>query len=113
MNYGELQAKIIDQSHRKDMTARVPQFIEDARVILNYRLSLELAPLVLADDTNEVLTTNWLLYFYPAMKALHEFILEFETASYFDAMYQGQVSEYYVNRKGQDALVITPEEPMP
>lgn len=113
MNYGELQAKIIDQSHRKDMAARVPQFIEDARVILNYRLSLDLAPFSAPEDTNDLLTGNWLLYFYPAMKALHEFILEFETASYWDAMYQEQAGAYYTTRKGQETLVITPEEPMP
>lgn len=111
MNYAELQAKIIDQSHRKDMAARVPGFIEDARVLLNYRLTLELAPFAADADTNEVLDTNWLLYFYPAMKALYEFILEFETANYFDAMYQNAVSDYYVNRTGTEPLTITPEVP--
>lgn len=113
MNYAELKAKIIDQSHRKDMATRVPGFIDDARVIINYRLSLDLQPFAADDDTNEVLDTNHLIYFYAAMKALYEFILEFETANYFDMLYQGQAAEYYVNRAGTEPLTITPEVPAP
>lgn len=113
MNYQQLQDKIIAQSHRKDMAAKVPGFIEDARVMLNYRLGLELAPLELADDTNEVLTANHLLYYCAAMKALYEFIFEFETASYFYTMWQDQVAEHFVNAPGTVPLVITPEEPAP
>lgn len=113
MTYLELQNKIIDQSHRKDMAARVPQFIDDARVLINYRLSLELAPFTMPDETNEVLDSNHLLYFYPAMKALYEFIFEFETANYFDMLWQNLASDYYVNREGTEPVVITPEVPAP
>jgi hypothetical protein len=113
MNYAELQAKIIDQSHRKDMASRVPGFIDDARTRINYRLSLELVPLAADTDTNDVLTSNPLLYFYPAMQALYEFIFEFETANYFMNLWQQEVAEYYVNRAGTEPLVITPEGPTP
>lgn len=113
MNFGELKTKVIDASHRKDMTSRVAQFIDDARVSINYRLTLELVPFAADEDTNEVLTSNQLLYFYAAMKRLHEFILEFETASYWAAMYEDQVSMYYVTRAGTEPLQVTPEEPMP
>lgn len=113
MNYAELQAKIIAQSHRKDMATRVPGFIDDARTMLNYRLSLELAPFTADTDTNDILDENPLLYFYPAMKALYEFIFEFETANYFDGQYQQQVSAYYTTRAGTEPLSITPEIPAP
>ena len=113
MNYAELQAKIIDQSHRKDMANRVPGFIDDARLRINNRLGLALEPLVNPDDTNDVLTDNDLLYFYPALQALYEFIGEFETASYFQNKWQGQADGYYVTRAGTDPLVIIPENPAP
>lgn len=113
MTYLELQKKIIDKAHRKDMATRAPEFIEDARVRLNYRLGLELVPLVADDDTNQILTDNWLLYFYPAMKGLYEFIEEFETASYYEQKYRDEADNYYITRPGQDTLVITPEVPAP
>lgn len=112
MNYQQLQAKIIAQSHRTDMVAKVPGFIEDARVMLNYRLNLELAPFALDTDTNEVLTANHLLYYCAAMKALYEYIFEFETANYFYGQWQDQVAEHYVNATGTEPLVITPEVPL-
>lgn len=113
MTYKELQDRMIAQSHRKDMATRIPGFIDDARGMLNYRLSLELAPFVNDDDTNDILTDNWLLYYYAAMRMLYEFIYEFETAMYFDQQYQYEMSNYYINRKGQDPLAITPQEPLP
>lgn len=113
MNYKQLQDRMISLSHRKDMATLVPQFIDDARGILNYRLGLALVPFVNDDDTNEILTENWLLYFYPAMKALYEWIIELETASYYEQQYQNQVSAYYTTRLGQETLVITPEESAP
>jgi hypothetical protein len=113
MTYAELQAKIKDQSHRKDMDARIPGFIDDARNRINSRLGLALAPLVNPDDTNDVLTNNDLLYFYPACQAMYEFIGEFETASYFQNKWQGQADGYYVTRTGTTPLVITPENPAP
>lgn len=113
MNYQELQAKIIDQSHRKDMTNRVPGFIEDARSRINMRLGLELQPLAAPDDTNDVLTNDYLLYFYPALQALYEFIAEYETAAYFQNKWEGQANGYHTTRAGTEPLAITPEVPAP
>lgn len=113
MTYDELKAKMIATSHRKDLTNAVPGFIEDARVMLNYRLGLALQPLVAGTDTNELLTANPLLYFYPAMKALYEYIVEIETASYYDQLYQGQVSNHYVTAPDTTPLTITPEGSTP
>jgi hypothetical protein len=113
MNFGELKAKIIDQSHRKDMSSRVAGFIDDARERINFRLSKQLVAFVDDTDTNEVLTENYLLYFYPALQALYEFIYEFETASYFQNKWEGQANGYYVTRAGTEPLTITPEVPAP
>lgn len=113
MNYLELRTKIVDQAHRKDMNARVPGFIEDARTRINLRLGLALEPLVADTDTNEILADWWPLYFYAAMVALYEFIIEMETATYFDNRYQEYLASYYITRAGQESLTITPEEPMP
>lgn len=113
MTYQELQTKMIDMSHRKDMTARVPGFIEDARVRLNSRLGLELVPLVAPTDTNDILTENYLLYYYAAMQSLYEFIVEYETASYFDGQFNRQADNFYVTAPGTTPLVITPEGPTP
>lgn len=113
MTYAELQTRMIDQSHRKDMTTRAPQFIEDARNAINYRLSLALPALVNPDDTNEVLTANYLIYFYRAMQSLFEFIVEFETAQIYEALYQAQVGAYYTTAPGTTPLTITPECPAP
>ena len=114
MNYIELQTKIIDQSHRKDMAQRVPGFInDDARTRLNMRLGLELVPLVADTDTNDILDDWPLLYFYPAMVALYNFIVEMETAAYFEALYVAEVDSYNVTRAGTEPLTITPEVPSP
>lgn len=113
MTYAELQAKIIDQSHRKDMANRVPGFIEDARTRLNMRLGLELVPFTTDTDTNDILDQWPLLYFYPAMVALYNFIIEMETAAYFEGLYRAEVDSYYVTRAGTDPLTITPEVPIP
>lgn len=113
MNYGELKAKIIDQSHRKDMAGRVAGFIDDARLRINFRLSKNLAPLMADSDTDEILQENDLLYFYPAMQSLYEFIYEFETAAYFQNKWEGQASGYYLTRAGTTPLAITPEVPAP
>lgn len=113
MNYQQLQDKIVATAHRKDMVPRAPDFIEDARVRLNYRLGLELVPLVLPDDTNDILTANWLLYFYPAMKALYEFIVELDTAAVYEGLYMQEVGNHYVTAPGTEALVIKPECPIP
>jgi len=113
MTYEQLQAKIVATSHRKDLTAQIPGFVEDARVLLNYRLGLALVPLVNPTDTNDLLTANPLLYFYPAMKALYEYIVEIETASYYNQLYQEQAANHYVTATGTTPLVITPENPSP
>lgn len=113
MTYAELQAKIIDQSHRKDQAQRVPGYIDDARTRLNLRLGLALVPLVNDTDTNEILTDWPLLYFYPAMRELYNFIIEMETANYFEQLYLNEVDRYYITRAGTEPLVITPEGPTP
>lgn len=113
MNFGELKAKIIDQSHRKDMANRVAGFIDDARLRINFRLSKELVAFVDDTDTNEVLTENYLLYFYPALQQLYEFIYEFETASYYQNKWEGQAGAYYTTKAGTTPIAITPENPAP
>ena len=113
MTYDELKAKIIATSHRKDLTNAVPGFVEDARQLLNYRLGLALQPLENGTDTNEILTANYLLYFYPAMKALYEYIVEIETATYYEGLYQVQAAAHFITAPGTEPLVITPECPAP
>lgn len=113
MTYEELCNKILATSHRRDLTDQVQGFVDDARVLLNYRLGLTLPKLGPADDTNEILLSNHLLLFYPAMKALYEYIVEIETAAYYDQLYQGAVADYFINRAGTTPLTITPEVPAP
>lgn len=113
MTHQELVDKIRLTSHRNDLAAMIPLFIEDARALLQYRLGISLLPLQYADSTNEILQENWLLYFYPSMKALYEYIVEIETAAYYDGLYQGQVDEYFVKRRNTTPLTITPEVPAP
>lgn len=113
MTYAQLRAKMIDQSHRKDMVARVPEFIEDARTRLNMRLGIALLPFINDDDTNDVLTRFPLLYFYAGMVALYNFIIEMETADYFEQLYRAEVDSYYITRAGTEPLTITPEVPAP
>lgn len=111
MTFAELYAMIADKVHRKDMTARIPGFVETARTMLNMRLGLELGTPVAPTDTNETLTEWPLLYFYAAMAAQYEFIEEFETASYYDGKWEREADRYYITRAGTVPLVITvPEE---
>lgn len=113
MTYAELQQKMVLISHRKDMNVLVLGFISDAQQRVNQRLGLDLPPLVNDSDTDEILTNNYLLYFYPAMKALYEYIIELETASYYESLYQQEADGYYVTRTGTTPLTITPEVPAP
>lgn len=112
-DYQTLQADMVALSHRKDLTSKTAGFIEQARKRINQRLGLELAPLVDPTDTNEVLDENSLIYFYPAMKALYEFIVELETATYYEGLFQQEADGYYVKAKGTTPLVIKPECPAP
>lgn len=116
MTFSELYAKIADKCHRKDMTARIPGFVDDARVMLNMRLGLVLVPPADPADTDEILTDWPLLYYYAALAELYEFVEEYETGSYFGAKWEREVDRYYITRAGTEPLVILPaedEEPMP
>lgn len=113
MNYGELKARLKSLSHRKDLDTQLPYFIDDARIRLNFRLGLDLAPFINDADTNATLDLNPLLYLYAAMQALLEHILEFESAEYFHTVWLREVEGYYTTRAGTEPLVITPEEPTP
>lgn len=114
MTYKELQDKMIAQSHRKDMAGLVPRFInEDARTRLNMRLGLALVPFTADADTNDILDAWPLLYFYAGMVALYNFIIEMETADYFESLYRAEVDSYYITRAGTEPLTITPEVPAP
>lgn len=112
-DYQQLQADMVALSHRKDMAVRAPGFIEQARKRINQRLGLTLAPFVNPTDTNEVLDENALIYFYPAMKALYEFIVELDTASYYEGLYQQEADGFYIKAAGTEPLTITAEVPAP
>jgi hypothetical protein len=113
MNYLQLVDKIVAVSHRKDLRAQVPQFVEDAQQQINDRLGLALVPFNAGTDTDPVLTEQPLLYFYPAMKSLYENIIEFETATYYDNLFQRQADAFYITAPGTTPLTITPEVPAP
>lgn len=109
MTFDQLYAKIADKVHRKDMTARLPTFVDAARQMLNGRLSLALVPPTAPTETNEILTDWPLLYFYAALAELYEFIEEYETASYFHGKWDREVDRYYVTRAGTEPLAILSE----
>lgn len=113
MTFADLYEKMADKSHRTDMAARIPKFVDDARTMLNLRLGLTLAPPADPDDTDEILSEWPLLYYYAAMGELYEFVEEYETGSYFAAKWEREIDRFYVTRLGTVPLVITPEEPMP
>lgn len=109
MTFQELYDQIADKVHRKDMTARMPSFVDAARQMLNGRLGLALVPPADPADTNEILTDWPLLYFYAATAELYEFIEEYETASYFHGKWEREVDRYYITRDGTTPLVILSE----
>lgn len=108
MTFQELYDKIADKVHRKDMTDRIPKFVDDARTMLNLRLGLVLEPPADPDDTSEFLTDWPLLYYYAALGELYEFIEEYETGSYFAGKWEREVDRYYITRLGTEPLVIIP-----
>jgi hypothetical protein len=71
MNYSELTARMASLLHRSDLTASMVDFVGDATAKVNARWGLQLAPLVLPDDTNEVLTDSPLVYLYWAMESAY------------------------------------------
>lgn len=108
MNFGELKSKMVATSHRKDLSGNVAGFVDDARVLINQRLGLSLVTFAADSDTDVVLTDAPMLYFYGAMAALYEYILEFETATYYLARLNEQFDAYYVTAPNTVPLVITP-----
>lgn len=108
MTFQELYDKIADKVHRKDMQARIPKFVDDARVMINMRLGLTLTTPASPDDTDEILTDWPLLYYYAALGEQYEFIEEYETGSYFGAKWEREVDRYYITRAGTEPLVIVP-----
>jgi len=113
MTFDQLQTKIIAKAHRKDLSAQCPGFIEDARIHINGRLTLNLAPLVNPTDTNEVLTAQPLLYFYAGLQSLYEWIEEYETATYFNGLFNVVADRFYVTAPGTEPLVMKSENPAP
>jgi hypothetical protein len=92
MTYGQLKARLVSVSHRTDLTASLPDFVEDARIKLNSRFGLTLAPFVADTDTNTVLTNFPLLYLYASLQALYEHLNNGDNAGYYKGLFDEQCS---------------------
>jgi hypothetical protein len=66
--------------------------VEDARIKLNSRFGLTLAPFVADTDTNTVLTNFPLLYLYAALQALYEHLNNGDNAGYYKGLFDEQCS---------------------
>lgn len=113
MTYDQLTQRLILQSHRSDLSNNIPGFVEDARMKINQRLGLELVPMSASSDTNDVMLNNYLLYFYGALVSLYQYIVEMETADYFDQLFWQQCDSWHVTATGTTPLTIEPENPAP
>ena len=78
----DLKNWLVRISHRSDLGPQLQQFIADATALINLRFNLALAPLLADTDTNPVLDLHPLLYQYAAARALYEFTINGENATY-------------------------------
>jgi hypothetical protein len=92
MTYGQLKTRLAAVSHRTDLTASLPDFVEDARIKLNGRFGLTLAPFTADTDTNTVLTNFPLLYLYAALQSLYEHLNNGDNAGYYKGLFDEQCS---------------------
>jgi hypothetical protein len=97
MTYKELQNRLASISHRADLTASLPDFINDARERINRRFGLSLAPFVNDDDTNAVLTDFPLLYLYPALQSLYEHLNNGDNAVYYENRWNTEIASQNIN----------------
>jgi hypothetical protein len=111
MNYGELTTRIAQVMHRGDLTAQMPNFVADATERINRRLELQLAVPVTDGDTNDVLASYPMLYFYAAMVPACEFVSNLDDADYYDQRFELEADRHYVTAGANttEPLVITPE----
>lgn len=106
MNLGELKTRLASISHRSDLAAQLVNFAADATEQINRRLGLALAPLVLDDDTNEILTDWSLLYLYAALTSLYEFTNDGDNGTYYLQRFNEECDRQNITRAGTTPLVM-------
>lgn len=92
MNYGELKARLSSTLHRTDLDAQLPAFVADAQDRICRRFTIDLDPLVDDADTDPVLATSHLLYFYAAMAEAYRFLRDDRGAAQWDQAWEVQAS---------------------
>jgi len=97
MNNGELKQRLVNYSHRGDLTPNLQGFINDAGQRINNRFGLLLGDLFNDLDTNYVLGNHSILYFYAAMRELSIFIKDFDEGSRFNELFDREASEMNIN----------------
>lgn len=84
----ELQNYIIGKIHRTDLATTVPTFIEAARIKINRRFGLSLAPLTNDSSTNAVLTDWPDLYQFESLRAAYEWLNDGDNATYYGQRFE-------------------------
>jgi hypothetical protein len=111
MDNQALQNRLAGIAHRKDLTAQIPLFVEDARERINRRFSLELQPLSTQSSTNDVLTNFPLLYVYAAASSMFEYLNNGENAIYYDQKWETECARQNVLNPYTSTDHYTADEP--
>ena len=97
MNYQGMILRLAQTAHRNDLSAQMPNFMNDATERINRRLTLALTlDTTQPDSTNSVLTDQPMLYYYAGLQSLYEFVNEGDNAMTANERYEDEISRYNV-----------------
>ena len=89
-NYGELKTAVADWTKRRDITARIPDFINLAHIKL-VEYTGELTPMTQDGDTNELLNYNPFAYLYGALMEAYAYLRDIDQMSLYQAKFQKEL----------------------
>lgn len=108
-NYGELKTAVADYTKRRDLTARIPDFIQAAHVrIVEY--AGQLSQMTADEDTNELLSYNASVYLYGALAEAFAYLRDMEMLMIYQTKFEHELSNLAMT--GFDTIDGIPNGPV-
>jgi hypothetical protein len=102
MNYGEIKTAVKEYSHRNDLDAQIPEFIQRAAEQIGRRFGIMPSVLVNDADTNSTLDQHPQLYLYAALREMAIFTADLDATQHYDGLWNKECSEMNINYHGVD-----------
>lgn len=90
--YGDLKTAVADYAKRRDIDARIPDFIQSTHVLLTEYVGA-LTPLVLDADTNALLQYDPQVYLWGSLHQAGLYLRDDDLMSYYGAKFQARLDD--------------------